>query len=406
MAKRILLAALAASAFLGCSNQGNNSSGAGGASSASGGRSETGGSSAKGGSSARTGGSSAAGSSAIGGSSLSLSTATGGTSDGAGASTTSTRSTAGNTGGGTSTTGGRSTTGGTTGAGGVATGGTSQGGTASGGAEGSSSTARTNDDGGPGGKTGNLDAGSVPDANKGDSATGGSAGYQPCPTDGTDCKVLPLGDSITNGVGSSDKGGYRVPLFKLMAAASQKTTFTGSQKSGPNNLQVSGQTFITRHEGHNGWGISQVNPNSGGSKGLTTLIPSPAFDTANGGLPNIILLHIGTNDSGTYSATQMASDLKGLLDQITTAAPNALVVVAQIVPLGYGDNAVIKAYNQAIPGIVDAQVAAKKHVIKIDMFTGFTTSSMIGSDKVHPNDSGYAFKAERWYSIIGSLLPK
>jgi lysophospholipase L1-like esterase len=195
-------------------------------------------------------------------------------------------------------------------------------------------------------------------------------------------------------------------LFKLIAGAGQKTTFTGSQKSGPTDLQVAGQTFSQRHEGHNGWGISEVNPNSGGSKGLTTLIPSPAFDAANGGLPNIILLHIGTNDSGTYSAAQMQTDLKGLLDQITTAAPEALVVLAQIVPLGYGDNAVIKAYNQAIPGIVDAQVAAKKHVTKVDMFTGFTPGTMIGSDKVHPNDSGYTFMAERWYAAIGPLLPK
>jgi lysophospholipase L1-like esterase len=70
------------------------------------------------------------------------------------------------------------------------------------------------------------------------------------------------------------------------------------------------------------------------------------------------------------------------------------------------DNAVIKAYKQEIPGIVDAQVAAKKHVTEVDMFTGFTTSSMIASDKVHPNDSGHAFMAERWYSVISPLLPK
>lgn len=401
MTKGTLLVALAASAFLGCSNQSDDGSSnrTGGTSSAG----RTASSSAQAGSSARSAGSAAGGSSAVGGSSSALSSAGGSSGSGGASSKGGTRSTATSSGGGTSTTGGK-TTGGSTGSGGVATGGTGQGGGSRGGA-GGSSTQRPKEDGGAG-RTDNPDAGSAPDANKGDTATGGSAGYQPCPRDGTACKILALGDSITNGVGSSDKGGYRVPLFKLTAAASLKTTFTGSQKSGPTNLQVSGQTFVTRHEGHNGWGISQVNPNSGGSKGLTTVIPNPAFDNANGGLPNIILLHIGTNDSGTYSATQMASDLEGLLDQITTAAPEALVVVAQIVPLGYGDNAVIKAYNQAIPGVVDARVAAKKHVTKVDMFTGFTTSSMIASDKVHPNDTGYAFMAERWYSVIGPLLPK
>lgn len=301
------------------------------------------------------------GASQFGGSSTTQTTGKGGSSGTGSSNTGGVLSSAGTASGGTSATGGRNTTGGNTGIGGVATGGASGGASASAGGTGGSGTGLPHDDGGQGGRAGSPDAGSPLDANKSDTATGGSAGYQPCPTDGTACKILPLGDSITHGVGSSDEGSYRVPLFKLIAAAGQKTTFTGSQKSGPANLQVSGQSFITRHEGHNGWGISEVNPNSGGSKGLTTLIPSPAFDTASGGPPNIILLHIGTNDSGTYSATQMASDLEGLLDQITTAAPNALVVVAQIVPLGYGDNAVIKAYNQAIPGIVDAQVAAPKH---------------------------------------------
>jgi lysophospholipase L1-like esterase len=42
----------------------------------------------------------------------------------------------------------------------------------------------------------------------------------------------------------------------------------------------------------------------------------------------------------------------------------------------------------------------------VDMFTNFTASSMIGSDSVHPNDSGYKFMADRWYSVIGPLLPK
>ena len=83
-----------------------------------------------------------------------------------------------------------------------------------------------------------------------------------------------------------------------------------------------------------------------------------------------MLLHIGTNDQGSVSASQMVSDLSGLLDQIITNAPNALLVVAQIIPLGYGTNDVIKAYNQAIPGLVQQRAAAGKHVIIVDMFTG------------------------------------
>jgi lysophospholipase L1-like esterase len=234
-------------------------------------------------------------------------------------------------------------------------------------------------------------------------AAGGSGGYQPCQSN--PCKIMPLGDSITFGVGDEPNGGYRGPLFATIVAAGQKVTFTGSQQNGPTT--VSGQTFPKHHEGHSGWGISEVNPNSGGSLGLATVIPNPGFSSASGGVPEIILLHIGTNDSGTYSAAQMQSDLKGFLDKLSTNAPNALIVLAQIIPLGYApDNAVIKAYNQALPGIVQERAAAGKHIMLVDMNTGFSTTTMYATDKIHPNTTGYKTMADRWYAAIGPLLPQ
>jgi lysophospholipase L1-like esterase len=215
---------------------------------------------------------------------------------------------------------------------------------------------------------------------------------------------LPLGDSITYGVNDEGNGGYRGPLFAAVVAASQKITFTGSLSNGPNT--VSGQTFPKKNEGHSGWGISEVTPYSNGNAGIATLIPNPAFSSNSGGTPDIVLLHIGTNDQGSFPATQMINDLKGLIDKIVTNAPNALLVVAQIIPLGYGDNAVIKAYNQAIPGVVQERAAAGKHIVLVDMYTGFTPSTMLGSDSIHPNSTGYKLMADRWYAAIGSLLPR
>ena len=234
--------------------------------------------------------------------------------------------------------------------------------------------------------------------------TGGGGAYQPCPSASTPCKVLPFGDSITFGVGDEGNGGYRGPLFASVIAAGQKLTFTGSLSNGPNT--VSGQTFAKNNEGHSGWGISRVNPNSGGNAGIINVLPSPAFSSGSGGMPNIILLHIGTNDQGTYSAAQITSDLTGLIDKVTSTAPDALLVVAQIIPLGYGNNSIIQTYNQAIPGIVQQRAATGKHVALVDMYTGFNASTMLGTDKVHPNTAGYTFMAGRWYAAIKDFLPK
>jgi len=237
----------------------------------------------------------------------------------------------------------------------------------------------------------------------GNAGSAGAGGYQPCPTDGSDCKVLPLGDSITFGVGDEGNGGYRGPLFARAVSAGKTLTFTGSLMNGPNT--VMNQTFPKRNEGHSGWGIVEETPYSGGNEGIIITVPSPAMSSGSGGIPHIVLLHIGTNDSGFFTAGEMTDDLSELLDKIITSAPDALVVVAQIIPLGYGTNDVIRTYNQSIPGLVQARASAGKHVVLVDMFTGFNAGSMLVSDDVHPNTSGYEYMADQWYSVIGSLLP-
>src|SRR5206468_738586 len=168
------------------------------------------------------------------------------------------------------------------------TGGTGSGGTAGAGRGGAGGGAAGN--GAPGGSGGR--------AANGGAGGGGSGAYNPCPTNGDPCKILPLGDSITHGFASTDDGGYRSPLFKLILAASQKVTFTGSLTNGP--TQVSGQTFPRMHEGHDGWTIDP-GFSTYGAGGISSLIPSPALN----GKPHIILLHIGTNDTGFMDAANM-----------------------------------------------------------------------------------------------------
>lgn len=235
--------------------------------------------------------------------------------------------------------------------------------------------------GGTGGASGGTSA-------AGAGGSGGSGSYRPCPTDGSACKILPLGDSITWGI--QYDGAYRVQLFSKALADGHKITFTGSVSNGPS--MVSNQPFPRANEGHSGWRIDQI----------TGLVPKPALDT----IPHIVLLMIGTND--VYAASGQATmpdRLGALLDKLISAAPNALIVVAKITPLNNaGSSATIKTYNDAIPGLVQTRAAAGKHVILGDMNTGFTPA-MLSNDGVHPNKSGYDFMGDTWYKLIGSFLP-
>lgn len=234
-----------------------------------------------------------------------------------------------------------------------------------------------------------------------------SAVYNPCPTNGDPCKILPFGDSITEGVASTDGSGYRTQLFKLIVAAKQKVTFVGSLTKGPTT--VSGVAFPRSHEGHSGWRIG--GSGSSGGSGIYSLIPSPAL---NGG-PHIILLLIGANDVFVSGSDTMAERLDALLEKIAQNAPKALIVLAKMTPIGTSNrghtqaqveaaNAAQAAYNAKMPGIIQAHVAKGQHIIGVDLskmpLSGLSTSSM------HPNDQGYAYVAGIWYDGIKNLLPK
>lgn len=249
-------------------------------------------------------------------------------------------------------------------------------------------------DGGSAGRGGNGSGGLAGTAGTG--GAGGTSAYNPCPTDGSPCKILPFGDSITRGAKSSDDAGYRSALFELIIAAEQKVAFTGSLSNGP--MQLSGQTFPRKHEGRPGWTIDPgYNMISSSYGGISSLVPSPALD----GSPHIILLMIGTNDLFARDTANMAARLDVLLDAIADNAPDTLIVLAQITPLGT-NNAALTAYNAKIPELIQAHAAKGQHIIGVDM-SQLPTGDL--SDGTHPNDDGYAYMANIWYAAIKDLLP-
>jgi lysophospholipase L1-like esterase len=232
-----------------------------------------------------------------------------------------------------------------------------------------------------------ADAGA--DAAVSDAATndgGGASSDSPCPSDGTPCKILPLGDSITYGIGSSDSSSYRVELFRKAQAAKQHITFVGSLQSGP--TMVDGVTFPRNNEGHSGWTISQV----------AGLVPSPALQSK----PNIVLLMAGTNDLYVSPGPADAPKRLGmLLDKLTDADPKMFIVVAQITPApSYA--AAVKTFNAAIPAVVKERAMAGKHITLVDMENGFPSGA--SADGIHPTAEGYKWMSGVWYDAIKQWL--
>lgn len=229
----------------------------------------------------------------------------------------------------------------------------------------------------------------------------GSLPFTPCPADGSPCAVMPLGDSITFGTGSSG-GGYRVELFRRALANQRAITFVGTaEANGPQ--VVEGQLFPRSHQGHSGFTIS-----GGGSGSLAGLVD----DAIAASHPHIVLLMIGTNDINRNVDIENApARLAALLDQISARAPDALLVVAQIVPT-HDDttNARVEAYNAAIPALVEERLSAGKHLLLVDMYAPFVAvpdfETTLMGDFLHPDDAGYVVMGRTWYSAIESLLPE
>ncbi len=210
---------------------------------------------------------------------------------------------------------------------------------------------------------------------------------------------MPFGDSITEGYPSFN-GGYRVELFRLAALAPHAITFVGARANGP--AEVAGNPFPPAHEGYSGFTIDP-STRSGISPRAEVAIATYQ--------PHIILLMIGTNDIDLQiDVANAPARLGGLIDRITTAAPDTLLVVATILPTTTAaTNERIRAYDAAIPALVEGSQAAGKHVIGVDMYAAFTANPDFATaymlDVLHPNTAGYALLGQRFYEAISPFLP-
>ena len=155
-------------------------------------------------------------------------------------------------------------------------------------------------------------------------------------------RVMPLGDSITDGY--TVEGGYRTRLWTLLTADHVAVDLVGSRESGPAELGDKA------NEGHVGLRADEI-----------TAQVTPWLTQAR---PDIVLLHIGTNDLGEVSGAETAAHLDALLAEIYRVQPRTHVVVATIIPMFSGVAAERDAYNAAIPGIVARYRSASRAITK------------------------------------------
>jgi lysophospholipase L1-like esterase len=194
-------------------------------------------------------------------------------------------------------------------------------------------------------------------------------------------KIMPLGDSITFGFPDRTYGGYRHLLGTLLKNDGYDVEFVGSMASGQ------GVIPNPANEGHVGWTIQQV------KDGIDTKRWLEKYE------PDIVLLHIGTNDLRRRLGPSAREHLSALLDDILTRLPQAHIVVAHIIAFRAGPDPSHGEYNATLSDVVKSK---GPRLSLVDFYTLLTKADY--ADGIHPNSGGYDKMALGWEHAVVAIL--
>jgi lysophospholipase L1-like esterase len=241
-----------------------------------------------------------------------------------------------------------------------------------------------------------VDAASPAFPSSGNAGTFACASFRYDATTPEPVRIMPMGDSITDG-SFGTHGGYRGPLAALLGNANVRFQFVGS--SFDNAGDLAGDQL--HHEGHPGWVISAGTSNRPGLQEYVDSWIGPG-----GNQPDIILLMIGTNDVDLAydlgnAETRLSKLVSTLLDQRYGLLPQAKLIVAQIIAIQDAtEDALAMTYNQSVAHVVAAHAKLGEKIKLVDMHPALGASDY--HDKLHPNDTGYAKMANVWFGALQS----
>lgn len=208
-------------------------------------------------------------------------------------------------------------------------------------------------------------------------------------------KIMPLGASRVEGASPSFES-FRYELWKLLIDGGFTFDYIGTQNDNSNYPDFSGSSFDVDHEGRGGWTSGQI------LQGIEGWINQS-------GAPDVVLFSSpGGNDAlQNLSYTDAIANVNAIIDIIQTANPNVTIVIEQMAParsdvMTTTLNTYFTQMQEDVLEIAAQQSTATSRVIAVDMFTGFDDSKF--ADEVHYNTEGAQFIANRYYTVLDTVL--
>ncbi|KAF2267139.1 SGNH hydrolase [Lojkania enalia] len=195
-------------------------------------------------------------------------------------------------------------------------------------------------------------------------------------------RYMPFGDSITEIIC------WRAQLWEKLQTTEWSTVdFVGS---GRNENYCNDNKYDRDNEGHSGFLAIDI-ANRRQLDGW--LQQNPA---------DVITMHLGTNDivQQNKAVADIIKAFTTLVGTMRTSNPKMKIVVAQIIPMGFGNyNTKIQELNRAIIPWAQGLNSTTSPIWVVDQYTGFSGTSDL-RDGVHPNTSGDTKMMNVWYPAL------
>jgi lysophospholipase L1-like esterase len=218
-------------------------------------------------------------------------------------------------------------------------------------------------------------------------------------------RIMPLGDSITDGVvyynsrddvqpQASVRVGYRKVLRDRLAASGYAVDFVGSLSNG------SGAGLADDdHEGHPG--------------ATQTELANGVFNWLNQNPADVVMMHIGTNDVASSTSAAPTANILSAVDSWTSnqANPPVRMLFSKIIGQTTGNNGAVDQFNANLQSLyntswADAAGTRPRFVVRlVDMRSRLNTTTDMSDPSIdtvglHPSEEGYEKMANAWFDYL------
>lgn len=183
-------------------------------------------------------------------------------------------------------------------------------------------------------------------------------------------RIMAFGASIV------ENGCWRAYLWKKLQDTGLTNIDAVGSRPGPTNC---GFAFDGDSEGHSGALATEFADKN----------QLPAW--LNAAKPDIIIMHLGTNDALKGKPVKQILDAYSkLVDQMRASKPNMKIIISKLIPIDgsrFGGGDLIEALNKGMDAWAAKKTTRDSPIVIIDNFTGFDPKADT-TDGEHPNDSG------------------